>query len=237
MPTTPPSEKTRKRSIWRGLWPQRMDRRWARLAAWVDLLFVDLGLLRLPVNRPVEVTAGIWRSNQPTPWRLKALAQRGFKSVLNLRGEGRSGAFHLERYHADQLGLALYSLKLSSRRAPTVEQLQQLQVWLDSAPKPMLLHCKSGADRAGLVAAIALLQRGVEPDIAAEQLSWRYLHIRNAPTGMMDHFVQCYADQGYAKDISYRDWVEQVYDREQTRCSFRQSGRLSWLTEKLLRRE
>lgn len=222
---------------WRGLWPERMDKAWARCCAWLDLLVVDLGLLRLPVNRPVEVVPGIWRSNQPTPWRLRALAKRGFRSVVNLRGEGRSGAFYLEQYHAERLGLQLYSLRMSSRRAPTPEQLAILHDWLDNAPKPLLLHCKSGADRAGLAAAISLLLQGATPEVAARQLSWRYLHIRNASTGMMDHFVQCYAASGYAQGVAYRDWIDQSYDREQTRLSFRRSGRWGWLTDRLLRRE
>lgn len=222
---------------WRGLWPGRMDKVWARSCAWLDLLVFDLGLLRLPVNRPVEVVPGIWRSNQPTPWRLRALAKRGFRSVINLRGEGRSGAFYLEQYHAQRLGLQLYSLKMSSRRAPTQEQLATLHDLLEQAPKPLLLHCKSGADRAGLAAAISVLLQGSSPELAARQLSWRYLHIRNASTGMMDHFIQCYAKQGFAAGVGYREWVEQSYDRDQTRLTFRRSGRWSWLTDRLLRRE
>lgn len=222
---------------WRGLWPGRMDKAWARFFAWLDLLIVDLGLLRLPVNRPEEVVPGIWRSNQPTPWRLRALAKRGFRSVINLRGEGRSGAFYLERYHSQRLGLELHSLKMSSRRAPTVEQLAVLHGWLEQAPKPLLLHCKSGADRAGLAAAISLLLQGAEPEQAEQQLSWRYLHLRNASTGMMDHFIQSYARDGYSNGVSYRDWVEQSYDRELIRQSFRPSRRWSWLTDRLLRRE
>ncbi|MDB2448835.1 sulfur transferase domain-containing protein [bacterium] len=214
-----------------------MHNPWARFAAWLDLLIVDLGLLRLPVNRPVEVAPGIWRSNQPTPWRLKALARRGFRSIINLRGEGHSGAFYLEQYYATQLGLKLCSLKMSSRRPPTVEQLLTLQDWLDNAPKPLLLHCKSGADRAGLAAAICLLSQDQSPDVAARQLSWRYLHIRNAPTGMMDHFVQTYAQSGYLEGVRYRDWVSHQYNRDQTGASFKRSGRLSWLTDRLLRRE
>ncbi|PTY37289.1 hypothetical protein BGP77_03240 [Saccharospirillum sp. MSK14-1] len=214
-----------------------MDKTWARFFAWLDLLVVDLGLLRLPVNRPQEVVPGIWRSNQPTPWRLRALAKRGFRSVINLRGEGRSGAFYLEQYHAQRLGLQLHSLKMSSRRAPTQEQLVRLHDLLEHAPKPMLLHCKSGADRAGLAAAISVLLQGEPPDLAARQLSWKYLHIRNASTGMMDHFIHCYAQQGFAEGIGYREWAANSYDREQTRLTFRRSGRWSWLTDRLLRRE
>lgn len=222
---------------WRTLWPDRMHLRGARLAAWVDLLVVDLGLLRAPVNRPVEVAPGIWRSNQPTPWRLRALARKGFKTIINLRGEGKSGAFHLERYHADQYGLTLHSLKLSSRRLPTLDQVRTLQNWLETAPKPLLLHCKSGADRAGLVAAICLLQQGEPADKVLSHLSLRYLHLRNASTGMMDHFVESYLKAQAQTGISFEQWLETQYDRDALSATFKPNPAFSWLTDRLLRRE
>lgn len=222
---------------WRGLWPARMHSRRARLAAWVDLLVVDLGLLRAPVNRPVEVAPGIWRSNQPTPWRLRRLQRAGFKTIVNLRGEGKSGAFHLERYHAQQLGLTLHSMKLSSRRLPTLAQVQQLQQWFREAPKPLLVHCKSGADRAGLAAAICMLEQGASAKDALGQLSFRYLHIRNASTGMMDHFIEAYGAAQAESGIGFDEWLETQYDRDALSKTFKPNPAFSWLTDRLLRRE
>jgi protein tyrosine/serine phosphatase len=222
---------------WRGLWPTRMHSRRARLAAWVDLWVVDLGLLRAPVNRPVEIAPGIWRSNQPSPWRLRRLATAGFKTIINLRGEGKSGAFHLERYHTEQLGMTLYSLKMSSRRLPTRAQVQQLQQLFREAPKPMLLHCKSGADRAGLAAAICLLEQDGTVDDALRQLSFRYLHIRSASTGMMDHFVEAYGKAQSETGIGFDEWLETEYDRDALSKTFKPNRAFNWLTDKLLRRE
>lgn len=214
-----------------------MHRPLARLAAWFDLLVIDLGLLRAPVNRPVEVAPGVWRSNQPTPWRLKALAGRDFGTVVNLRGEGHSGGFHLEKYHAEQLGLQLVSLKLSSRRPPTVEQVTALQQLFDEAPKPILFHCKSGADRAGLVAALYLIHLGHPIDVAKSQLSLRYLHIRQASTGMMDYFIECFEAEHQKTGIGFSDWLHNGYDRAKMIKQFKSRPGGNWLVDTLLRRE
>ncbi|MHA7878150.1 MAG: protein tyrosine phosphatase family protein [Saccharospirillum sp.] len=222
---------------WRRLWPGKLHRFWPRLAAWADLLVVDLGLLRLPVNRPVEVVPGIWRSNQPTPWRLKALARKGFKSVLNLRGEGHSGAYHLEKYWCERLGLELHSIKLSSRRPPTLAQYEAVTQVLSTAPRPLLLHCKSGADRAGLVAAVAAIQSGVPTPQAKQQLSLRYLHIKQASTGMMDHFIEAYETSERREPLSLDDWMHRLYDREAVQQSFKTKGPGRWFVDRLLKRE
>lgn len=235
-----PAKKTGKTSLmsrWRSVWPGQMHRGPARLAAWADLLVVDLGLLRMPVNRPYQVAPGVWRSNQPTPWRLRALARRGFGSVINLRGEGRSGGFHLEQYHAERLGLQLYSLKLSSRRPPSIEHLEALLHLFENAPKPLLFHCKSGADRAGLVAALYLIYMGRPVAEAKAQLSLRFLHIKSASTGMMDFFIEGFEKANLASGVSFSDWMYTEYDRTDMIRQFKSRPGSNWLVDRLLRRE
>lgn len=210
---------------------------WPRIAAWVDLLVFDLGMLRLPVNRPVEVVPGIWRSNQPTPWRLRRLAGSGFAAILNLRGEGRSGSFHLEQYYCQNLGLDLHSIKLSSRRPPTLEQMHAVLQVLAEAPKPLLLHCKSGADRAGLVSAMACLQAGQPVESARQQLSFRYLHIKSADTGIMDYILERFEQAQLERNLTFREWLDTEYDRNQLVHEFKPSGLLSWILARVFRRE
>lgn len=224
-------------SRWRRLWPERMHQRLPRLAAWFDMLVIDLGLLRLPVNRPVEVVPGIWRSNQPSPWRLKHLAENGFKTVLNLRGEGQSGSYHLEHYYCEQLGLALNSVRLSSRRPPPVDRLEYVIKVLLEAPRPILLHCKSGADRAGLIAAMAVLMERQDVDSARAQLSLKYFHIKQASTGMMDHVIEKYIEAHSETGVSLEEWVSSRYDPDKVAASFSSRGPLTFLVDRVLRRE
>lgn len=214
-----------------------MNKPYARLAAWVDLLLVDLGLFRWLLNRPEEVVPGIWRSNQPTPWRLRRLANQGFRTVLNLRGEGQSGAYHLEAHYCRILEMHLENIRLSSRRPPPVDRFKRVIQVLNTAPGPLLLHCKSGADRAGLVAAVAVVLSTGDVEKARRQLSLRYLHIKKASTGMMDHVLECYAAAQAETGISLAEWVDTRYDPKAVSVSFKGGNWLSFLVDRVLRRE
>lgn len=222
---------------WRSMWLGKLVRKLSHFLTVLDLLFIDLGLLRLPFNRPVEVVPGIWRSNQPTPWRITALAQRGFRTVLNLRGEGRSSAFFLETAACEQEGIELLNVKWSSRRPPTKDQLAELRRVFDEAPRPLLLHCKSGADRAGLVSALFMIWYGKPVSEAKEHLSWRFLHVRQAATGVLDWFLLAYEDAHNSTGMGFDEWVSEHYDREQVAGSFKPRGPLVWLVDFVLRRE
>lgn len=222
---------------WRNLWVTDMSQTWRRLVAWIDLWFFDFALLRIAVNRPCQVVPGVWRSNQPTPWRLKSLARRGFRSVLNLRGPDAGGAYCLEQYHCERLGLNLYDCKMSARRPPDLAKMAELKKVLTEAPKPMLLHCKSGADRAGLVSALVQIYDGQPIDVAKQQLSLRFLHVKGASTGMLDYFLETYEAAYRAEAINFDDWLQQGYDREYILSTFTPKPWSEWLISRVLRRE
>ena len=66
-----------------------------------------------------------------------------------------------------QDGLSLYDLPLSATRRPARLELLRLIDVLERCPYPLLIHCKSGADRTGLASALYLmLQRGETPERA-----------------------------------------------------------------------
>nr|WP_234894951.1 tyrosine-protein phosphatase [Sinorhizobium meliloti] len=49
---------------------------------------------------------------------------------------------------------------------------------MQTAPKPILIHCQAGADRTGLAAMLYLQQiAGIDEEISERQLSVRYGHI------------------------------------------------------------
>ena len=54
-------------------------------------------------------------------------------------------------------------------------KLQKLVYILQAAPKPLLVHCKYGADRSGLAAAISIVLSGNKSlDAMQDQISWQY---------------------------------------------------------------
>ena len=104
-------------------------------------------------------------------------------------------------------------------------QREVLLALLDSfetIERPLVMHCKSGADRAGLASALYLLHiEGATIAEAKKQLSFRYLHIRGSKTGILDHLLECYEADTAARPIPIRDWIESRYDRDQIIESFR----------------
>ena len=101
---------------------------------------------------------------------------------------------------------------------------------------PALMHCKSGADRAGLAAGLAILFEGGTSAQALRQLSWRYGHFRRSPTGVLDAFFIHYAAVAEGRK-KFLDWVRDDYDEAALGKTFRAHGLSSFLTDRVLRRE
>ncbi len=100
------------------------------------------------------------------------------------------------------------------------------------------MHCKSGADRAGFAAALyLLLQRDQPAAVAQEQLSWRYLHLRGAATGVLHFLLERYAADTAATPMAFRDWVATRYDPEALMAEYRSGGAADFLVDRVLGRE
>ncbi|NBZ88737.1 fused DSP-PTPase phosphatase/NAD kinase-like protein [Stagnihabitans tardus] len=193
----------------------------ARRAAWWHFQLMDHAFLRVLWSNLHQIAPGVWRSNQPSPGRLATWARRlGLKTVINLRGRPQEGFFLFEQEATERLGLTRIDLSFSARRAPHGWQLVELVDLLTGLQKPVLIHCKSGADRTGLAAAIYLLAvEGKSLQEAMGQLSLRYLHLRRSKTGIMDEILLCYGEE--ARGRSFRQWAEEDYDRLRITESFK----------------
>ncbi len=209
-----------------------------RARAWIDALFADHGLLRLAWRNWAVVEPGrLYRSNQPLPFQLAQDARAGLRTVINLRGRRDCGSDALAREACDRLGLVMVDAPFESRGAPHKERLLRLAVLFETIAYPALLHCKSGADRAGLAAAVYLLLRGRPPAEAARQLSLRFGHVSAGRTGILDAFIAAYARAHAESGIGFLDWVRGPYDEQALRDSFRAGRFGSFITDWLLRRE
>jgi protein tyrosine phosphatase (PTP) superfamily phosphohydrolase (DUF442 family) len=194
----------------------------ARRAAEVHYRWIDHGILRVFWDNFYKVAEGVYRSNQPSAAQLRAAHARvGLRSVLNLRGKSQH-SFHLfEEEACRELGIDLVDLSLSASQAPSVEKLEELIALFRSMAKPVLIHCKSGADRTGLAAAIYLLVIENKPiEVAQKQLSLRYLHVANSPAGVQDHLLRVYAAAHKASGIGFLDWMRRGYDPAEVTASF-----------------
>ena len=211
----------------------------ARLAATACL--VDHAVLRISWRNWGEVARGrLYRSNHPLPWQL-ATAQRrfGLKSVLNLRGHRLDcGSDALGRARAGELGLIHADAPFESRGAPHKDRIARLAALFADLPEPVLIHCKSGADRTGLVAGIWLLLQGRPVEAALDQLHWRFGHVSAGRTGILDAFFRDYAAFRAAHGPKpFLDWVRDDYDPEALRAGFRSQPWADRLVDGVLRRE
>jgi len=117
--------------------------------------------------------------------------------------------------------MKLISIKMSARKAPKVPILLEVMDAFEAMEKPVLMHCKSGADRTGLAAALYLmLYEDVPVEVARKELSLRYLHLRKSDTGVLDHFLDVYAERNGQSPIAIDDWIKTEYDRDAVTKSF-----------------
>lgn len=125
------------------------------------------------------VGEGMYRSAQPGKADLeRAVREHGVKSVLNLRGKNPGAPWYDEEVAASrELGLAHFDYGISAHRVVTKQQIAELLEIIRAAPKPLLVHCKSGADRTGLVAALyRYALGGAAAEEADQELSLAYGH-------------------------------------------------------------
>lgn len=204
---------------------------------WLNALFVDHALFRLVWRNWGVVEAGrLYRSNHPLPWQIRAAVRRhGIRTIINLRGHRQDcGADALSRAEAARLGVTLIDAPFESRGAPHRDRIERLVALLPSLREPILIHCKSGADRTGLIAAVWLLLQGRPPAEAMRQLSLRYGHVAAARTGILDAFVALYAK---AWPKPFLQWLREDYDEAALRRNFRSRKWADAITDGLLRRE
>lgn len=209
-----------------------------RVLAWVDALVVDHAVFRLCWANFAAVAPGrLYRCNHPTPARLEALTRRlDLRTLINLRGQTCNGSDALSRDAAGRLGLDFIDMALESRGAPQRDRILRLHHVYETMRAPALLHCKSGADRAGLAAGLYILFQGGTAREALRQLSWRFGHIRAAKTGILDAFFLHWQREGEGRKL-FLDWVREDYDEAALRRDFHANGLASFINDWVLAHE
>lgn len=133
--------------------------------------------IQLTGNFAAVVPGEVYRSNQPTAADIASYAGRyGIRTIINLRG----------RHEKD----AWYEEEAAAAKRLDADGAARLVAILKDAPRPILIHCRSGADRTGLASVLYLAKVAkVDEETAERQLSVRYGHIGIpllSPTYAMD---------------------------------------------------
>ena len=205
-----------------------------RKRARAEMIWGDHGFLRARFSNLHAISEEMWRANQPSPRQIAAYkAERGIRTIINLRGVSTRGYYLLEREACAAAGIELVDYQVFSRDTPTRETVLGVRELFEGLSYPALMHCKSGADRAGLMAVLYLIARQNLPvSEAIGQLGFKYLHVKQGKTGMLDAFFAAALAAGADRPEDFFAWITSDYDRMAIKGAFlerRQRLDLAWI--------
>ncbi|MGV6800334.1 MAG: fused DSP-PTPase phosphatase/NAD kinase-like protein [bacterium] len=212
-----------------------------------SLFWHDHGFLRVVFDNSYQISDKMWRTFQPSPEHLKKWKQRGIRTVINLRGrrheEKQDGLYFLEEETCATLGMNFIPFQAFSREAPSRDFIVGIDQLFNEIEYPALMHCKSGADRAGVASTLYQFLHAKKPlDEALEQLSFKYGHVKQGKTGIIDYFFDLYKkaadEEGVPPSREHLlEFVNGDYDHKKIKQDFKPTPIGSLLTEIILRRE
>lgn len=122
-----------------------------------------------------------YRCKQVSPQKLQDYIKRfGIKTIINLRGTNENQKWwQAEKALATRYNVLHIDINLSADKYPTLKELTKLIETFKIAPQPILVHCRAGADRTGLAAALWVIEKmNGNKHLALKQLSTSFGHLK-----------------------------------------------------------
>ena len=207
---------------WRQTFAKGLNNSLLRKSAIKHAYWMDHEVLRQFYHNDHEIYKNVFRSNQPSPERIRMWRERGVRTILNFRGKTCQGAYMLEKEACDSHGIHLIDFRLFATKLPLKESLLELEGVFKSIKTPFLMHCKSGSDRAGLGAALYFLYILNAPiEIAQKQLSIKYLHLGGWTAGILDYMLMQFRLANKLTGVNFKNWLKNEYDQVELAEGFR----------------
>ena len=169
----------------------------------------------------------VYRCAQPLGGLPGLIAEKRIATVLNLRGGSEKDPWYAAEVDATRtLGIDFYDLPLVATDRPSRKNLLTVLDLLDRCRYPLLIHCKSGSDRTGLVSGLYLMSRkGVPPERAEDAFSLYYGHVPLFGTRHLHEPFREYADWLKVRQLThtaerFRDWVAHDYRSDDALTEF-----------------
>lgn len=161
-------------------------------------------VFRISQNFAVVEPNKLYRSAQLTTAELEQTIQNyGIKTVISLRGTPLATSFYeqqdiaLRRLHTNFI-----PIDMSEKYYPDEKVLRQILSAFEKSEYPILIHCRAGSDRTGLVAALyQQIYMHKSADESLEQLTFTNWHVPLFKPAMKD----------FAKKFKNRDWAMNDY--------------------------
>lgn len=98
-----------------------------------------------------RVNAGLYRGAQPDKLGIETLVRLGIKTIIDLRMPKEARPTEAKEAYA--AGITYTNLPMRGLTRPTDEQVAKVLSLVETAPGPIFIHCKRGADRTGAIIA------------------------------------------------------------------------------------
>lgn len=149
-----------------------------------------LACLRLTGNVHPVIADQVYRSEQLGAKHLQQVIQTNqIKTIIDLAPiDTLQNEEHIA--HIDHLTYIYFPLQ--SMGITPARQLKQLTYYLQTAKRPLLIHCKAGADRTGLASAMVLILENAPIETAMKQVNLiRYgiINIHSTGRATLKHYV------------------------------------------------
>lgn len=156
----------------------------------------------------------------------RILKRNAIHAIVNLRGRNpKYRWWRKEEAMCARLSIARFDALLDSRRLPTRAMLSGLLEAFSAAPKPFLVKCSGGQDRASLAAALYLLHSrgwGALDRAEAQFSAFPHLHWPKREQRWMQEFPR-YASRE-AKGVPLARWIAESYTPEGFAAFLESSG-------------
>jgi len=164
-----------------------------------------------------EVSAGkVYRSGQLDEDGFKdAIQMHGIKSIVNLRGSRKTALWYSgEKALCAAENVDHADIDIGLGELPSPEVLRDLVEKFESGPYPMLIHCRSGADRTALAATLYqnIVEKRPLDEAMRAQVSWRYGHFAVGKAKSIDEFFSLYKATAHGQNL--KDWLHNTYPAE-----------------------
>jgi len=168
-------------------------------------------------NRFYTVVEGrIYRSARLSDEDLKKyIGEKDIKTILNLAGRRSDKDWYKKQKEIAQTNnVQLYDIGISPNELPEIDRIISIVNVLENAERPLLIHCRKGVDRTGLVSAIALAMEEDPPlDEVKKQFSLQY------------GVIPVYRSVGPYFFEQYEKWLQE------TEKTHSKETLLSWITD------
>ncbi len=212
-----------------------------RIRAWLYAMLVEHNFTNVIRFNFHQISEEAYRSSQPTMWQLRReVKARGIKTIINLKGANLGSAYYaFEKEQCAKLGIRMVDIDIYSRGIPEGSRIRRAKEVFDSVEYPIWIHCKAGADRAGIYATLYQYFRKHIPIEQTNQLKlWPFGHIRHSNAGKIDFYLEQFlAYQREHPETEFLDWAEHIADREKINAEFKPGGLASFINDVVLRRE